>query len=49
MINSSERTGMKIVGVILVSLALTACGTVGGAVSGAGKDLSRAGEWIQSR
>jgi len=49
MSNSGERTGMKIVGVILVSLALTACGTVGGAVSGAGKDLTRAGEWIQSR
>lgn len=49
MINSGERTGMKIVGIVLVSLALTACGTVGGAVSGAGKDLSRAGEWIQSR
>lgn len=28
---------------------LTACGTIGGAVSGAGKDLSRAGEWIQSK
>ena len=49
MVNSSERTGMKIVGIVLVSLALTACGTLGGAVSGAGKDLSRAGEWIQSR
>jgi predicted small secreted protein len=34
---------------VLVALALAACGTVGGAVSGAGKDLSRAGEWIQSR
>ena len=40
---------MKIVGVILMSMALAACGTVGGAVSGAGKDLTRAGEWIQSR
>jgi predicted small secreted protein len=30
-------------------LALTGCGTVGGAVSGAGKDLSRAGEWISNR
>lgn len=46
---SNERTGMKIVSIVLVSLALAACGTVGGAVSGAGKDLSRAGEWIQSR
>ena len=49
MSNSSERTGMKIVSIVLVCLAVTACGTVGGAVSGAGKDLSRAGEWIQSR
>jgi predicted small secreted protein len=28
---------------------LTACGTVGGAVSGAGTDLSKAGEWIKSK
>ncbi len=49
MTNSNERTGMKIVSIVLVCLALAACGTVGGAVSGAGKDLSRAGEWIQSR
>jgi predicted small secreted protein len=40
---------MKMFGIVLLSLALTACGTIGGAVSGAGKDLSRAGEWIQSR
>ena len=30
-------------------VALTGCGTVGGAISGAGTDLSRAGEWIKSR
>jgi predicted small secreted protein len=40
---------MKLLSVLLVCLALAACGTIGGAVSGAGKDLSRAGEWIQSR
>jgi predicted small secreted protein len=40
---------MKLVSVLVIALAVTACGTVGGAVSGAGKDLSRAGEWIQSR
>lgn len=40
---------------ILASLAiaattvLTGCGTVGGAVQGAGEDLGRAGEWIKSR
>jgi predicted small secreted protein len=40
---------MKLLSVLLVCSALAACGTIGGAVSGAGKDLSRAGEWIQSR
>lgn len=40
---------MKLVVAILASLALTACGTIGGAVSGAGQDLSKAGEWIRSR
>jgi predicted small secreted protein len=40
---------MKYVLAILVSFALTGCGTVGGAISGAGEDLSKAGEWIRSR
>jgi predicted small secreted protein len=40
---------MKLLSVLVVALSLTACGTIGGAVSGAGKDLSRAGEWIQNR
>jgi predicted small secreted protein len=35
--------------IILVAIALTACGTIGGAVSGAGKDLGKAGEWIQNK
>ncbi len=39
---------MRILIVMLV-LALTGCGTVGGAISGAGTDLSRAGDWIKSR
>ena len=35
---------------ILVLLStLVGCGTVGGAVSGAGSDLQRAGEWIKTR
>ena len=37
---------------LIVSMALitvSGCGTMGGAVSGAGQDLSRAGEWIRSR
>jgi predicted small secreted protein len=40
---------MKYLIVLAVALVLTACGTVGGAVSGAGTDLSRAGEWIKSK
>ena len=40
---------MKMFSIVVVALALTACGTVGGAINGAGKDLSKAGEWIQSK
>lgn len=40
---------MKTLLVMLLVLALTGCGTVGGAISGAGTDLSRAGDWIKSR
>jgi predicted small secreted protein len=32
----------------VVSLALTGCGTIGGALSGAGQDLSTSGEWVKS-
>jgi predicted small secreted protein len=32
-----------------ISTVLSACGTIGGAVSGAGTDLSKAGEWIKSK
>jgi len=35
--------------VMLVSTILVGCGTIGGAVSGAGQDLTKAGEWIQSK
>lgn len=38
----------KLVAILLVSL-LTACGTVGGMVGGAGDDLKRAGDWIKTR
>ncbi len=34
---------------VLLVLALTGCGTVGGAMSGMGKDLSKAGEWISNK
>jgi predicted small secreted protein len=33
----------------LLLITATGCGTVGGAVSGAGQDLGRAGEWIRTR
>ena len=36
-----------IVGMVLITV--TGCGTVGGAVSGAGQDLSKAGDWIRTR
>jgi predicted small secreted protein len=35
--------------VIVIASVLTACGTIGGAVSGAGQDLGKAGEWIKSK
>ncbi len=40
---------MKFLTMLILATVLTACGTVGGAVSGAGTDLTRAGEWIRSR
>jgi predicted small secreted protein len=33
---------------LMVSM-LSACGTLGGAISGAGQDLSKAGDWIKSK
>jgi predicted small secreted protein len=44
-----KGTVMKFLAIIITTLALTACGTLGGAVSGAGQDLSKAGEWIRNR
>lgn len=35
--------------VAVIASVLSACGTVGGAVSGAGQDLSKAGDWIKSK
>ncbi len=37
-----------LVAVFLVA-CITGCGTIGGAVSGAGSDLSKAGEWIKNK
>ena len=28
---------------------LVGCGTVGGAISGAGQDLTKAGEWVRNQ
>lgn len=40
---------MKTFIALLFAVATTGCGTVGGAVSGAGTDLQKAGEWIKSK
>ena len=40
---------MKTFVALLFVVAAAGCGTVGGAVSGAGTDLQKAGEWIKSR
>jgi predicted small secreted protein len=40
---------MKLVAGLVLVFTLVGCGTVGGAVSGAGQDLSKAGEWIKNR
>jgi predicted small secreted protein len=34
---------------VLLALALTGCGTLGGAMQGAGEDLQKAGEWVRTR
>jgi len=38
----------KAIVTILIALSLTGCGTVGGALSGAGQDLSKAGDYIRN-
>jgi len=40
---------MKIFVILMVVFGLSACGTLGGAVEGAGQDLQKAGEWIRSK
>jgi hypothetical protein len=40
---------MKIIVIAFFLSILSACGTIGGAVSGAGTDLTKAGEWIRSK
>jgi len=38
---------MKYISVLLVAMMLQACGTLGGAVQGAGDDLKTVGGWIK--
>jgi len=38
---------MKIILAILLSVSLVGCGTLGGAMSGAGEDMKRAGDWVK--
>jgi predicted small secreted protein len=40
---------MKHLVLVFLVACVTGCGTIGGAVSGAGSDLSKAGEWIKSK
>ena len=47
--NFNGDVNMKTIAALVLSLSLVGCGTVGGAVGGAGNDLQRAGEWIKSR
>jgi len=38
-----------IIGLFIVTACLSGCGTLGGAISGAGQDLSKAGEYIKKQ
>ena len=38
---------MRKIALALILICLSGCGTIGGAVSGAGQDLGRAGEYIR--
>jgi hypothetical protein len=37
---------MKTFIALMLLLTLTGCGTLGGAISGAGRDLGRVGDWL---
>ena len=38
---------MKAISILMMALALQACGTMGGALQGAGDDLKTVGGWIR--
>jgi predicted small secreted protein len=40
---------MKMLFVLVLASCLTACGTVSGVMTGAGKDLQKAGEWLDKK
>lgn len=37
----------KMIVIVGLTVLLSACGTVGGTLSGAGQDLQRVGDWIK--
>jgi hypothetical protein len=37
---------MKLISALVLSLSLVGCGTIGGALNGAGDDLQAVGGWI---
>lgn len=39
---------MRYLIVMLMMVSLTACGTIGGAMQGAGEDLGRAGNYVKN-
>lgn len=40
---------MRMITILTMTLMLAACGTMGGAVSGAGDDLKTVGGWIKGQ
>lgn len=40
---------MRLTGVLIIAFMLQACGTMGGAISGAGDDLKTVGGWIKKK
>jgi len=40
---------MRMISILAMTVMLAACGTMGGAVSGAGDDLKTVGGWIKGR
>jgi len=39
----------KICTVLIMLFSCTACGTIGGAISGAGTDMQKAGDWLKKK